>query len=146
VSDPAHLIDELSEIGANIRLAGGRIILRAGMHRVPASLVRRIRQAKCELIEFITTGALQGEHLTSLEKRVIRWLNEHPAPSRAGECAWCRRPELPDGTVLPFGTEPGTHTWLHAECWPAWHRARRSQAIAELAHGSKQVRKRQETR
>jgi hypothetical protein len=26
--------------------------------------------------------------------------------------------------VLPFGTEPETHAWLHAACWPAWHQAR----------------------
>ena len=34
--------------------------------------------------------------------------------------------------VVPFGTEPATHTWLHAECWPAWHLARRAEAIAAL--------------
>ena len=24
--------------------------------------------------------------------------------------------------VVPFGTVPGTHTWLHSECWPAVER------------------------
>jgi hypothetical protein len=34
--------------------------------------------------------------------------------------------------VLPFGNEPGTHAWLRAECWPAWHKARRANAVAAL--------------
>jgi hypothetical protein len=63
---------------------------------------------------------------------VIEWLNQHPAPSAPGRCAWCGRPESPRVVVLPFGTEPGTHTWLHAECWPGWHQARRAEAIAAL--------------
>jgi hypothetical protein len=63
---------------------------------------------------------------------VIEWLNQHPAPSQPGRCAWCRRPESPGAVVLPFGTEPGTHAWLHAECWPGWHEARRADAIAAL--------------
>jgi hypothetical protein len=52
-----------------------------------------------------------------------------------------RRPDAARGAVgrrrktavvLPFGTEPGTHVWLHAECWPAWHRARRDEAVVAL--------------
>jgi hypothetical protein len=63
---------------------------------------------------------------------VIEWLNRHPDPSAQGRCAWCGRPELPGAVVLPFGTEPGMHAWLHAECWPTWHQARRADAIAAL--------------
>jgi hypothetical protein len=64
---------------------------------------------------------------------LIEWLNQHPAPSTPGRCAWCGGPESPGAVVLPFGTEPGTHAWLHAECWPAWHQTRRAEAIAALA-------------
>jgi hypothetical protein len=64
---------------------------------------------------------------------VVEWLNQHPAPSSPGRCAWCGKAESPGAVVLPFGTEPGTHTWLHAECWPAWHQARHAEAIAALA-------------
>jgi len=63
---------------------------------------------------------------------VIEWLNQHPAPSTPGHCAWCGRPESPTAVVLPFGTKLGTHAWLHAECWPGWHQARRAEAIAAL--------------
>jgi hypothetical protein len=69
----------------------------------------------------------------TIESRIVEWLNEHPAPSPPGPCAWCGRPESPSAMVVPFGTEPGKHTWLHAECWPDWHRARKAEATAALA-------------
>jgi hypothetical protein len=63
---------------------------------------------------------------------VVEWLNQHPAPSAPGRCAWCGRPESLGAVVLPFGTEPGTHAWLHADCWPVWYEGRRNDAIAAL--------------
>jgi hypothetical protein len=63
---------------------------------------------------------------------IVEWLNQNPTPSGAGRCAWCGQAETHHAVVLPFGTEPGTHTWLHAECWPAWQEARRSQAMQAL--------------
>ena len=63
---------------------------------------------------------------------VVEWLNQRPAPSLPGRCAWCGRPESPSAVVLPLGTEPGTHTWLHAECWLAWHQERMADANAAL--------------
>jgi hypothetical protein len=64
---------------------------------------------------------------------IVEWLNQHPAPSQPGRCAGCGRPESPGAVVLPFWTEPGSHAWLHAECWSEWHRARKMEAIAALA-------------
>jgi hypothetical protein len=64
---------------------------------------------------------------------VAEWLNQHPAPSPSGCCAWCGKGESPGAAVLPFGTEPAAHAWLHAECWSDWHRARQADAIAALA-------------
>jgi hypothetical protein len=68
----------------------------------------------------------------SFEARIVEWLNQHPAPSTPGRCAWCGRTETPSAVVLPFGTEPGTHAWLHAPCWSSWHQVRRADAIAAL--------------
>jgi hypothetical protein len=68
----------------------------------------------------------------AFDRCVIEWLNRHPAPSAPGRCALCGRPESPGAVVLPFGTEPGTHAWLHAECWPAWHETRWDDAMAAL--------------
>jgi hypothetical protein len=63
---------------------------------------------------------------------VTEWLNQHPAPSAPGRCAWCGKPETPSAVVLPFGTEPQTHAWLHADCWPAWHQSRQREAVLAL--------------
>src|SRR5262249_31795467 len=64
---------------------------------------------------------------------IVEWLNRNPAPSPAGQCAWCGHPETEGSVVLPFGAEPWGHTWLHAECWGAWREARRAHAVKALA-------------
>jgi hypothetical protein len=64
---------------------------------------------------------------------IVEWLNRNPTPSAPGRCAWCGHTESRDAVVLPYGTELGTHIWLHAECWPAWQDTRRSQAREALA-------------
>ena len=63
---------------------------------------------------------------------IVEWLNRNPTPSAPGRCAWCGQAESRHAVVLPYGTEPGTHAWLHAECWPAWQEVRRSQATETL--------------
>jgi hypothetical protein len=63
---------------------------------------------------------------------VVEWLNRHPVPSSAGRCAWCGEAESSNAMVLPFGCEPGGHTWLHSQCWPEWHRRRRAEAVTAL--------------
>ena len=63
---------------------------------------------------------------------VVEWLNRNPAPSPAGRCRWCGQGETQHAVILPYGTEPGTHAWLHAECWPDWRKDRRSQATGAL--------------
>jgi hypothetical protein len=63
---------------------------------------------------------------------VVEWLNRNPTPSGAGRCSWCGQPGTQGAVVVPYGTEAGTHAWLHPECWPAWHELRRSQAQQAL--------------
>ncbi len=138
----AHdLLDDLAMIGATVEPAGDRLILRAGPIAIPAALVNRLRKAKPDLIATLAGNSAgedpehaarpQFRHRT-LEARIVEWLNEHLAPSAPGRCAWCARPESQSAVVLPFGIEPGTHTWLHAECWGAWQGARRAQAVKAL--------------
>jgi hypothetical protein len=64
---------------------------------------------------------------------IVEWLNRNPTPSAPGRCAWCGQAESNVAVVLPYGVEPGTHIWLHAECRPAWQDTRRSQAREALA-------------
>lgn len=79
-----------------------------------------------------TTGTTEQDRHRAREGRIVEWLNQHPAPSPAGACAWCHKPDTLAAVVLPFGIVPGTHTWLHAECWPAWHERRRGEALRAL--------------
>ena len=71
---------------------------------------------------------------------LVEWLNSNPTPSVAGRCAWCGQSERHGAVVVPYGTEPGSHAWLHAECWPVWHELRRSyaqQALMQMGLGER---------
>jgi hypothetical protein len=78
-------------------------------------------------------GLLRVEaEVQAFECCTVEWLNRNPSFSLAGRCARCGKSETPSAVVVPFGTEPGTHAWLHAGCWPAWHKARRAEAAMAL--------------
>jgi hypothetical protein len=143
MSQARQLLDDLAVIGATVEPAGTQLILRAGPTAIPATLVRRVREAKSDLIAMLSGRpceiaeqerrfhrAVQERH--SIEAQIIRWLDQYPTPSAAGECAWCHKQDNPAAAVVPFGVVPGTHTWLHAECWSAWHEARRAEALRAL--------------
>ena len=106
------------------------------LSRHKLAILALLRSGQCDKrseIAASNNGMPRAEAKTlALACRVIEWLNQHPAPSAPGRCAWCGKAESAGAVVLPFGTEPGTHTWLHAECWSVWHQARRSEAIATL--------------
>lgn len=122
------LLDELALIGATVAPAGERLVLRAGPKQaIPAALVRRVRDAKKDLLAELATRP-EREY----ENSIVRWLDQNPQPSSPARCAWCCKPETTAAVVVPFGTVPGTHTWLHAECWRAWSVARREVAIIAL--------------
>src|SRR5262245_44741809 len=98
-----------------------RCILGTSKYEPHAADTTVLRRALEDVIEPTAGGA--SAH------RVAEWLNQHPAPSSPDRCAWCGKDESP---VVPFGAGPGTHAWLHSECWSAWHQVRRAHAIAVL--------------
>ncbi len=64
---------------------------------------------------------------------MAEWLNRHPAGSIPDRCAWCRAEDsAPGSVILPFGTQPARHIWLHASCWQPWFSARQALARAVL--------------
>jgi hypothetical protein len=144
------LLGDLAVIGATIKPAGDRLILRAGHTAIPAALVNRVREAKVDLLAALApctdcvevSGGTEKEcggnpplyesKNRTFEARIVEWLDQHPAPTTPGRCGWCGSPESPGAVVLPFGVEPGKHAWLHAECWPIWYRARTREAITTL--------------
>src|SRR5690242_5274357 len=57
----ADLLDRLAEIGAELRPAGDRLILRAGANPVPAELVRQLRQTKAEVLAALEPKRCQAD-------------------------------------------------------------------------------------
>ena len=64
---------------------------------------------------------------------VAEWLNRNPVRSPPGRCLGCGGSEHAHDTLLPFGTEPTGHAWLHSRCWAAWHAGRKAEAVAALS-------------
>jgi hypothetical protein len=65
---------------------------------------------------------------------VAEWLNRNPARSPPGRCLGCGEAEHAHDSLLPFGTEPTGHAWLHSRCWTAWHASRQADAVAALSY------------
>jgi hypothetical protein len=71
----------------------------------------------------------------TFEQKIIRWLDDHPEPSEPGRCSYCGETETRAQPVVPFGTDPGTHTWLHSGCLRAWRGQRRFRAVMAVGGG-----------
>jgi len=57
MSAAADILHELDTIGATIVPAGDRLLLRAGAKPVPASIIRRVREAKLQLLALLREDA-----------------------------------------------------------------------------------------
>ena len=79
-------------------------------------------------------GGLSRQEADVLEFQhcVVEWLIRHPVQSSPGLCFGCGRGDEHAGIVVPFGMEASGHVWLHSDCWPAWHAARKTEAVAAL--------------
>ena len=64
---------------------------------------------------------------------VVEWLNRNPVRRPSSRCLGCGQAEHSRDPLLPFGTEPTGHAWLHSRCWPAWHESRKAEAMVALA-------------
>jgi hypothetical protein len=69
----------------------------------------------------------------ALECSAAEWMNRNPARSPPGRCLQCGGREEKWDRLLPFGTEPTGHAWLHSRCWGAWHANRKARAVAVLS-------------
>ena len=61
------------------------------------------------------------------------WLNRNPVCSSPGHCLECGGREHKWDKLLPYGTEPTGHAWLHSRCWEIWHARRKAMAVATLS-------------
>ena len=102
-----NLLEDLASIGATIKPAGDRLILRAGSTAIPAALVGLVRAAKTDLLATLAGSAYRpnprsdeekeryrkppGDRLgdRTIKSRIVEWLNRHPASTQPGHCGWC---------------------------------------------------------
>jgi hypothetical protein len=63
----------------------------------------------------------------------VEWLERNPVCSAPGRCLGCGGREHSYDKLLPYGTEPTGHAWLHSRCWKARHADRKVRAVAVLS-------------
>jgi TubC N-terminal docking domain len=152
-----QVLAEARSKGIQVHLDGDNLLLEAPAPP-PSAVLDALSRHKAEIVELLrprADGWSTADWLLYFAKRaavaefdggltradaeaqafeccIVQWLNRNPGLSVGGRCVWCGRAETEDTVVLPFGADPGMHAWLHAECWPAWHQARRAKAVAEL--------------
>ena len=99
MSIAADVLNELNAIGATIVSAGDSLLLRAGAQPVPASIIRRVRESKPELLALLHGEAAATPRFARLAPRAASEPDlEQPCAARRG-----RVQELPDnGALLHF--------------------------------------------
>ncbi len=155
----AQTLDSARAAGVDVGIDGADLVLQAPAPPPPA-VIEALTRYKAEIVALLRRPAKDGwsaedwqafyderagilefdggmlrpaAEAQAYEARIIEWLNRNPATSPAGHCAWCGEHETDSAVVVPFGTEPGTHAWLHGECWRSWQDARRADAVTALS-------------
>jgi hypothetical protein len=59
------------------------------------------------------------------------WLFRNPVNSDPANCLLCNGGDYPD-PLLPIGISGAGQAWLHRHCVPAWHSARKAEALTAL--------------
>jgi hypothetical protein len=87
-------------------------------------------EERAGIVEF--DGGLSRAEAQAFACCIVEWLNRNPERSPAGRCLGCGDREHVHDPLLPYGTEPNRHVWLHSRCWPAWYEARQAKAVSTL--------------
>lgn len=124
---PADVLDALSHHKAEVVA-----LLRADKKRWDAEDWRAHFDERAGIAEFDGGLSRMQAEARAFQCCIVEWLNRNFVPSAPGRCAACGRLQGPD-KLLPFGTNPIGHAWLHSRCWSAWDASRRAEAIAALA-------------
>jgi hypothetical protein len=149
-------LDAARAAGVEVRVDGRDLVLQADTQPA-AEILDDLSRNKAEIIALLRprarslvrddllalfderrrTAALVGctptkAEAVAFECCLVAWLDQHPAISAPGRCAWCGGNEASDAVVIPFGVEEAGPTWLHPECWKPWHRSRRDEAEEAL--------------
>src|SRR3954464_5833766 len=99
-TDVTDLLDRLAEIGAKVRPAGDRLIVRAGANPVPAELVRELRRTKAEVLAALEPQQRQAGN-PEVENDPSWWWQEY----RVRTLKWqlCGRRAYDEAQQLAYG-------------------------------------------
>lgn len=87
---------------------------------------------RASIMEFDGGLPRQEAEARAFECCVVDWMNRNFARSRPERCVVCGRDDEAHGALLPHGSEPTGHVWLHSWFWPTWLAGRKAGAIAAL--------------
>lgn len=125
---PPALLDLLSRHKADVTA-----LLRAGRDGWSGEDWLAYFDERVDIAEF-DGGLPRGEaEARAFDCCVVEWLNRNPGRSPPGHCLGCGGGDQARDALLPFGTEPTGHAWLHSCCWPAWHASRKAEAVVALS-------------
>jgi len=125
---PATVLDLLSR-----HKAGIVALLRPGRDGWPAEDWRVFLDQRVGIPELGGGPQRARDDTRAFACCVAEWLNRNPVCSPPGRCLGCGAGEHAHDPLLPFGTEPTGHAWLHSRCWPAWYAGRKTEAVAAFS-------------
>ncbi len=125
---PGELLDLLALYKADILT-----LLRLGSESWSGEDWREFFEERAGIAEFDGGLPRDQAEARAFSCCVGEWLYRNPVRSPSGRCDRCGQSK---GMLLPYLTgysssDPG-HTWLHQECSPAWHHARKAKAVSAL--------------
>jgi hypothetical protein len=125
---PAALLDALSRHKAEIL-----VLLRPGRDGWSCEDWQVYFDERTGVAEFDGGLPRACAEARAFECCVVEWLNRNPVWSSSGRCLGCGGSEDAIDKLLPYGTKPTGHAWLHSRCWAAWHANQKATAVAVLS-------------
>jgi hypothetical protein len=120
MSSTREVLQQLEAIGATIEPAGDHLVLRAGAKAVPASVIRRLREAKPELLAVLTKKSALVLAVAPNFARVLVPADGEPAAEQRCAVRRGKVQEL-DGAFLHFCVECGRFAafgyGVHLRAW-----------------------------
>jgi hypothetical protein len=113
--------------------AGVIALLRTGSDGWSGEDWRALFDERAAIAEFDGGLSRRSAEARAFASCVAKWLNRNPVRSPSVRCLCCGGSEHAHDKLLPVGTEPNGHAWLHSRCWEAWHASRKAEALATLS-------------
>lgn len=110
-----------------------RALRLAADERWDAADWRAFFDERAAIAEYDGGQTRQKADAMAYEACVVEHMNRHPGRSDRYACAGCHKSGSDAATIVPFGLDAESCSWLHPECWPEWNRRRRSEAGRALS-------------